>query len=103
MNFATEHQPTKEQLDRLWAAIESGTQQEVISDPVVMASSAGWYIGLIGVGSDSSMIEPYDRFTGYMTKEEAIKYYEAHFSDEYDDEGPDLDFTSLDALVEARN
>ena len=41
-----------------------------VSEPIVMASAAGWYVGKICKGEYG--IEPYDRFTEYFaTPEEA--------------------------------
>lgn len=41
-----------------------------ISEPVVMASSAGWYVG--EVYNEDGFLMPYSRLTGYMTKEDAV-------------------------------
>jgi len=42
-----------------------------VSEPIVMASAAGWYVGKICKGKYG--IEPYDRFTDYfVTPEEAF-------------------------------
>lgn len=35
-----------------------------ISEPIVMASNAGWYVGR--VCNTESFLEPYDRMTGYF-------------------------------------
>ena len=40
-----------------------------VSEPIVMASAAGWYVGAICKEDD--FIQPYDRYTEYMTKEQA--------------------------------
>ena len=41
-----------------------------VSEPIVMASSAGWYVGKVCKGE--FCVEPYDRFTDYFaTPEEA--------------------------------
>jgi hypothetical protein len=40
-----------------------------VSEPIVMASAAGWYVGSICEGEYG--IEPFDRYTYYMTQEEA--------------------------------
>lgn len=42
-----------------------------VSQPLAMSSNAGWYCGAICKGEYG--VEPFDRYTGYMTKEEAIK------------------------------
>ena len=40
-----------------------------VSEPIVMASAAGWYVGAIC--KEDGCIQPYDRYTEYMTKEKA--------------------------------
>ena len=45
-----------------------GTEMPV-SEPIVMASAAGWYVGAIC--KEDGFIQPYDRYTQYMTKEQA--------------------------------
>ena len=40
-----------------------------VSEPIVMASAAGWYVGAIC--KEDGFIQPYDRYTQYMTKEHA--------------------------------
>ena len=45
-----------------------------ISEPVVMRSASGWYIGK--VYNDNGFITPYDRLTEYMSKEDAIALLE---------------------------
>ena len=47
-----------------------GEEMEV-SEPIVMASAAGWYVGKIC--KEDGFVQPYDRFTEYMTQEEAQK------------------------------
>ena len=45
-----------------------------ISEPIVMASAAGWYVGTICKDPDcGGMIVPYNRYTDYMTQENAQK------------------------------
>ena len=46
-----------------------------ISEPIVMASAAGWYVGELCKDPDcGGMIVPYDRLSGYFaTPEEAAK------------------------------
>tara|TARA_X000001388_G_scaffold77065_1_gene76313 strand:+ start:4017 stop:4253 length:237 start_codon:yes stop_codon:yes gene_type:complete len=41
-----------------------------ISEPVVMRSAGGWYIGR--VYNENGFMVPYDRLTEYMSKEDAI-------------------------------
>ena len=40
-----------------------------LSEPIVMASAAGWYVGK--VCKEDGFVQPYDRFTEYMTQEQA--------------------------------
>ena len=40
-----------------------------LSEPIVMASAAGWYVGK--VCKEDGFVQPYDRFTQYMTQEKA--------------------------------
>ena len=43
-----------------------------VSEPYVMASAAGWYVGAVCKDPDcDGMIVPYNRFTEYMTQEKA--------------------------------
>ena len=50
-----------------------GTEMHV-SEPIVMASAAGWYVGAICKDPDcDGMIVPFDRYTDYMTQESAQK------------------------------
>jgi len=53
-------------------------QEMPVSDPIVMASAAGWYVGAICKDPDcGGMVVPYDRYTGYVaTPEEAEKLLE---------------------------
>ena len=46
-----------------------------ISEPIVMASAAGWYVGEVCKDPDcGGMIVPFDRLSGYFaTPEEAAK------------------------------
>ena len=49
--------------------VDGSTYME-ISEPIVMASAAGWYVGKIC--KEDGFVEPYDRFTEYFaTPEEA--------------------------------
>ena len=47
-----------------------GTKMKV-SEPLAMSSAAGWYVGQICKEDDFPM--PYDRFTEYMSKEDALE------------------------------
>ena len=47
-----------------------------VSENIVMASAAGWYVGSI-CKEDNGFILPYDRYTDYFaTPEEASKFLE---------------------------
>ena len=49
-------------------------QEMPVSDPIVMASAAGWYVGAICKDPDcGGMVVPFDRYTDYMTQENAQK------------------------------
>ena len=59
--------------DIQWTEVEeynNGTKM-LVSEPLAMASAAGWYVGQICKEDDFPM--PYDRFTEYMSKEDALK------------------------------
>jgi len=45
-----------------------GTEMEV-SEPIVMSSAAGWYVGAIC--KEDGIIQPFDRYTYYMSLDEA--------------------------------
>ena len=46
-----------------------------VSENIVMASAAGWYVGAIC--KEGGFIQPYDRYTDYFaTPEEAEKFLE---------------------------
>ena len=49
--------------------INSYGEEMMISEPIVMASAAGWYVGAIC--KEDGFIQPYDRYTEYMTQEKA--------------------------------
>ena len=46
-----------------------------VSEPIAMASAAGWYVG--SIDNSEGFIQPYDRYTDYMTKEEATATLES--------------------------
>ena len=53
-----------------------GTEMPV-SEPIVMASAAGWDVGAICKDPDcDGMFVPFDRYTDYMTQESAQKCLE---------------------------
>ena len=43
----------------------------LVSEPLAMASAAGWYVGQICEEND--FLQPFDRLTDYMSKEDALK------------------------------
>ena len=49
-----------------------------VSEPIVMASAAGWYVGAVCKDPDcGGMIVPFDRYTDYYaTPEDVAKYCE---------------------------
>ena len=50
-----------------------GTEMPV-SENIVMASAAGWYVGAVCKDPDcGGMVVPFDRYTDYMTQEDAQK------------------------------
>ena len=55
-----------------------GGEELEVSENIVMASAAGWYVGAICKSPElDGMIEPYDRFTHYVsTPEEAERLLE---------------------------
>jgi hypothetical protein len=73
-----------------------------ISDPIVMATNAGWYIGQVcREASDcGGMLMPWDRLTHYMSEADAIKWYDMDYKlDESDAEV----FTCAEAGPTLRN
>ena len=48
-----------------------GGEELEVTEAIVMASAAGWYVGK--VCKEDGFVQPYDRFTEYMTQEEAQK------------------------------
>ena len=58
-----------------------GTVMEV-SEPIVMASAAGWYVGAIC--KEGGFVQPFDRYTHYMEQSEAE--LELHSSAEFTSE-----------------
>ena len=58
-----------------------GTEMKV-SEPIVMSSAAGWYVGAIC--KEDGFVQPFDRYTHYMEKSEAE--LELHSSTEFTSE-----------------
>ena len=48
-----------------------------VSEPIVMASAAGWYVGAICESEYG--VEPFHRYTEYMSKEQAKTALENQF------------------------
>lgn len=51
-----------------------------VSEEIIMASAAGWYLGSVMVEempeiTEGGILVPYARHTPYMSKEQAEKYY----------------------------
>ncbi len=42
----------------------------LVSEPLAMASAAGWYVGQICEEND--FLQPFDRLTDYMSKSQAV-------------------------------
>ena len=49
-----------------------------ISEAIVMASAAGWYIGAID--RSEGFLQPYDRYTGYYATSEEAEKELAHYA-----------------------
>ena len=58
-----------------------GTEMKV-SEPIVMSSAAGWYVGAIC--KEDGFVQPFDRYTYYMEQSEAE--LELHSSAEFTSE-----------------
>jgi hypothetical protein len=64
---------------------EDFQSHDIVSYPIIMSSNAGWYIGSIctfySQECNGWQIAPYDRYTEYMTEEEALRYYRAYYGE----------------------
>ena len=70
---------TEEYIMKILKAIKDIKFDNGVSEPIVMASAAGWYVGAID--NSEGFIQPYDRYTGYYaTSGEAETVLDGHFS-----------------------
>lgn len=66
------------------ARVEAKASNEIadfVTKPLVMASAAGWYVGAVCWSReadypDDLLLQPWDRYTDYMTEKAALEYYE---------------------------
>jgi len=56
--------------DIQWAEQNVYGTKMLVSEPLAMASAAGWYVGQICKEED--FLQPYDRLTDYMPKSHAV-------------------------------
>jgi len=47
-----------------------------VSEQIIMASAAGWYLGTVERDLEDDFIQPYSRDTDYMSKEKAEDFWE---------------------------
>ena len=78
MQTSTKHAPTKAIVEAL---LENKGSEA--SFPIVMASAAGWYVGQVYVDNDFQFLGPYDRLTEYMSEDDAIKWWDMGWKDDY--------------------
>ena len=64
----------KDYNDIQWTEEDVYGTMMMVSEPLAMSSAAGWYVGQICKEDD--FLQPYDRLTNYMSKEDAIKLLE---------------------------
>lgn len=88
MKFPENHALTSEIVDLFCKAAEREDLTEVvdymtdsgtmaISEPIVMASAAGWYVGQICIDAeDGWIIQPWQRLTEYCDQKTAEIYWE---------------------------
>ena len=77
------HKGTQAELERLKAIDTLVLGMDYVSEPNVMASAAGWYVGKLCLDSDMDyMIVPWSRESLYMTEEEAIALWESDYADD---------------------
>ena len=75
MQFSTQHNATKLELARM-NGIDPDDRFEPVSEPIVMESAAGWYIGQVYRDAELNCLLPWSRNSQYMTESMAIQYYE---------------------------
>ena len=76
MQFSTKHNATQLEIKRM----EGIHTDETVSDPVVMASAAGWYVGQVYRDAEMGFLGPWSRNTDYMSEEDAIITYEYYLT-----------------------
>ena len=82
MKLSTQHNATKLEFLRLNNVNVDGQYELIVSEPIVMASAAGWYVGQVYRDIETGCLLPWSRNSDYMSEEEAIKYYEYDFNGE---------------------
>ncbi len=58
-------------------------EEMLVSEPIVMASAAGWYVGKIC--KEDGFVQPFDRFTDYFAtpKEAQVAMEEGGFNEDF--------------------
>ena len=56
----------------------NNTKEGEVSELIVMASAAGWYLGRVQIDSDIGFPMPYERCSDYMTEAEAINQHKGY-------------------------
>ena len=64
-----------------------------ISETIIMASAAGWYVGSVQRDLEDGFIQPYSRDSGYMSKREAEDYWEYIQESEIEDDENESTYT----------
>jgi len=66
----------KEYVDTTLEQFDNLDTANWVSKPIVMASAAGWYVGRVCIfPEDGLFLQPYSRESGYMSEQDALKYY----------------------------
>lgn len=76
MQFSTKHGETKLELERMSNVNVDGQYELIVSEPIVMASAAGWYVGQVYRDAEIGCLLPWSRNSNYMSEEDAIEMYE---------------------------
>ena len=75
------HEGTQTELARLNTIDTLVLGMVYVSEPIVMSSAAGWYVGKLCLDPDMDyMIVPWSRESLYMTEEEAIGLWESDYA-----------------------
>jgi len=61
----------KEVEDMVFKNLNVYGEEMEVSEPIVMASAAGWYVGAVCKGEYG--IEPFDRYTGYFDTSDEVQ------------------------------